>query len=152
MEFIAHVLSFGFNFHDIGQTLLRVAIGVFFACSGFNKLFHPERHQSLKSNLIKNRIWCVPVMVWWVAAWEFASGIMLALGLFSAFNAAVLLIVCIVAFKCEAKHRVAAFKPINKADVMACYLYLQETLYVLILVACILGGMSAYSLDALIWK
>lgn len=124
---------------------------MFFAISGGNKAFVPERHASLRRNLAKNRIPCVQGMVWWVAGWELVAGIMLALGLFSAFAAAVLLIICLVACGCEAAAKVEAYKPINGWDRIADYLYLPEVLYTVLLVAAMVHGTGAFSLDRLLW-
>lgn len=141
----------GLNAHDAGLAIVRIAVGVFFAISGFNKLFHAGRHASLCANLTKNKIPCVWFMQWWVPGWEFVSGIGLALGFLSVFNAVVLLIICLVAFACEAKSRVLAYNPINKADVVCDYLYLQETLYMFMLAVTLLCGPGAYSVDAIIF-
>lgn len=151
LQALLALLREGFSSPDTADLILRGSVGVFFAISGGNKLFVPERHLSLRRNLAKNRIPCVEGMVWWVAGWEFLAGIMLALGLFTAFSATVLLIICLVACSCEAAHKVAAYKPINKWDHAADYLYLPEVLYTIMLVAALVHGTGAYSLDRLLW-
>jgi putative oxidoreductase len=132
---------------DIALGVVRVAVGGFFAISGYNKLFVPARHASLKANLTRNNIPAIRVMQWWVPGWEFIAGLMLAVGLFSAFAAGVLMIICAVAICCEAKEKVAKFAPINAGDVVADYLYLPEVLYAVLLVVNLVAGTGRYSLD-----
>lgn len=141
----------GLSFPDLADLTIRASVGVFFAISGGNKLFVPERHASLRRSLAKNHIPCVQGMVWWVAGWEFLAGLMLALGLFTAFAAGVLLIICLVACSCEAYEKVESYKPINGYDRIADYLYLPEVLYTVLLVAAIVHGTGAFSLDRLLW-
>lgn len=141
----------GFDAQDAALAIVRVAIGGFFAISGYNKLFHPDRHRSLLSNLTKNHIPCLALMQWWVPGWEFVGGLMLAVGLMSAFAAGVLMIICLVACACESSAKVAAYQPINTGDVVADYLYLPEVLYTVLLMVTILAGHGKYSLDALLF-
>lgn len=141
----------GLSAPDAALTIVRVAIGGFFAISGYNKLFNPGRHASLLANLTKNHIPCLPLMQWWVPGWEFAGGLMLASGLMSAFAAGVLMIICLVAVCCEARDKVNAYHPINEGDRVADYLYLPEVLYMVLLAVTILAGTGRYSLDALLF-
>lgn len=148
---LLYTASHGFSAHDVALAFIRTGVGVFFAISGYNKLFHKERHAALRANLVKNKIPHVHIMEWWVPFWEFASGLMLAIGLLSAFNAGVLIIICVVACCCEAPKKVAAYKPINRSDAIADYLYLPEVLYIFMLAVNVLAGTGRYSVDALIW-
>lgn len=136
---------------DIALAVVRSTIGGFFFISGFNKLFNPARHGHLVQTLTKDKVPAVPFMQWWVPGWELLGGAMLAVGLFSAFAATVLLIICIVALCCEGADRVAKYGPINFGDRIADYLYLQETLYAILLVTVMLAGTGAYSLDHLLF-
>jgi putative oxidoreductase len=147
---ITALMRGGLNVPDLADLIIRGSVGVFFAISGGNKLFVPERHMSLRRNLAKNRIPCASPMAWWVAGWELVAGAMLAVGLFSAFAAMVLLIICLVACSCEANAKVAAYKPINVWDRIADYLYLPEVLYTVLLTAAIIHGTGHYSLDWLL--
>lgn len=146
---LLYLVTHGLDIPDAGLTTVRVAVGSFFAISGYHKLFVPERHASLTRNLTKNNIPAVGFMQWWVPGWELAAGAMLAVGLFSAFSAFVLMVICFVACLCEARERVAAFKPIDIADEIDDYLYLQEVLYLIMLAVTMFSGPGKYSLDAL---
>lgn len=151
LQWVTYTASHGFGLHDLGLAVVRVAVGVFFAISGYHKLFNRDRHARLVGTLISNKIPCVGFMCWWVPFWEFVGGLMLAVGLLTAFSAGVLLIICLVACRVEAPKKVAAFHPIDRADVLDDYLYLPEVLYIVMLLVTLLAGTGAYSVDALIW-
>jgi len=147
MQDLITVAAHGIQAPDAALAIVRVSIGGFFALSGYNKLFNPGRHQSLLATLSKNHIPCLPLMQWWVPGWEFTGGLLLVAGLFSAFAAMVLSIICVVAICCEARGRVDAYQPINKGDRIADYLYLPEVLYLILLTVTVLAGTGQYSLD-----
>jgi putative oxidoreductase len=144
---ILHIAAHGFDAKDMALAIVRITIGTFFAISGFNKLFHEERHASLTANLKKNNIPCLAIMQWWVPGWEFLAGLMLVAGMMSAFAASVLIIICLVACYCEAAEKVEKYGPINFGDRIADYLYLPEVLYVILLSVTVLAGTGKYSLD-----
>lgn len=149
---LSALLREGFSSPDLGAAILRGSVGVFSAISGANKLFVPKRHAALCDTLQRLGIpACGGIMPWWVAGWTFTAGVMLTLGLFSTFAAGVLLIVYLVAFMCEAYRKVESYKPINCPDRIADYLYLPETLYIVMLVVVMVGGAGAFSLDRLLW-
>ncbi len=149
---LSTLLMHGFNSPDAALFLTRVATGGFFAISGFNKLFNSGRHASLTANLVKNKIPYISFMCWFVPFWELWAGALLAVGMFTTFHAAVLMIICIVAAMCESRQRVEAYHPINTGDRIADYLYLQEILYMLLLAVSILAGSGKYSLDNLLFN
>jgi putative oxidoreductase len=148
MTFAAH----GFGLHDLGLAVLRAAVGLFFALSGYHKLFNKTRHAAFVKTLVADKVPAVGFMQWWVAGWEFLAGITLAVGFLTAFSAAVLAVICVVACLAEAPEKVESYHPIDAADVLDDYLYLPEVLYVVMLTVSALAGGGAYSLDALIWS
>ena len=155
MEILQNILSLatnGLNIHDAGLTLMRAAVGTFFAISGYRKLFDPEGHARLLRVLTKDGIPRPDFMVWWVAGWEFAGGLFLATGLFSAFMATVLLIICIVACAVDATKKIQPLAEIGAARLYNSYLYLPEVLYILMLVVVICSGPGSYSLDNLFFN
>lgn len=151
MNDILQLATHGLAMQDAALAIARVGTGVFFACSGYNKLFNPGRHRSFRTTLIKDHVPAIKFNEWWVPSWEFLGGILLAIGLFTAFSASVLLIICLVACAAEAKQRIIDYAPINKADVIADLLYLQEVLYILLLSVNILAGTGKFSVDALLF-
>ncbi len=139
----------GLNAPDLGLGAMRVAVGTFFAISGYRKLFDPEGHARLLRTLTKDNIPSPAIMVWWVAGWEFIGGLSLATGIFSAFMATVLLIICIVACTSDAFKKIPSVKEVGPARLYNSYLYLPEVLYCFILLVVVLGGPGKYSLDHL---
>lgn len=144
-------LHSGLHASDAALTLERVAIGLFFALSGYHKLFYAQRHAALVQTLKASRIPCVGFMEWWVPGWELVAGTFLALGLFSVGSAAVLGCICLVATCTDGLQRIKGYQPIDKADWLDDLLYLPEVLYGIMLLTVILAGPTAYSLDAL-WR
>lgn len=151
MNFAGTTAVHGFNLPDAALAGMRLAIGSFFAISGYHKLFNPTRHARLAQTMVNDKVPFPKFNEWWVPGWEFTGGLMLALGIFAPFAAAVLAIVCMVACACEAKAKVDAYHPIDLADRVDDYLYLPEVLYIIILGALILTGPGAYRLDALLF-
>lgn len=151
MEQILIVAAHGFGLHDVALAAVRAAVGVFFAISGFHKLFNKERHARLVRTLQVNNVPAVWFNQWWVPGWELVSGLMLAVGFLTAFSAGVLAIICIVACFCEAREKVAKYQPINLADTIDDYLYLPEVLYLVMLAVSVLAGTGKYSVDAVLF-
>ena len=131
-------------------TLNRVALGTFFAISGYLKLFNASRHATLTRTLQDARVRAVPVMQWVVPGVEFSAGCALIIGLLSVVAAFGLFVICLVAFKLDAIKRIDAFMPINRADWIGDVLYLPEALYCIGLAVVMLGGPGPWSLDAVI--
>ena len=123
----------------IAHYVLTTTMGAFFAASGFNKLHDRERHAGLVETLKSDHVPAVGFMQYWVPAWELAGGVALVLNVLPAFAATALLVICLVAACAEGARRVADFHPINRADRVADWLYLQEVLYIIALTAIILG-------------
>lgn len=152
MEQVMWWLSFGFAFDNLALTVARVAVGAFFFLSGYHKLFNRERHAGLLKTLIEDKVPLPRFNQWWVPFWEFTGGFMVMIGLLTVFSASVLFIVCLVACACEARGKVASFKPIDTLDAIDDYLYLPEVLYLALLSVSIFAGPGQFSVDALIWR
>jgi uncharacterized membrane protein YphA (DoxX/SURF4 family) len=150
MDLLA-LATHGIGAHDLAFATARAAVGAFFAISGWHKLFHPARRERFTRTLIEDRVPAPHLMRWWVAGWEFTAGVWLTVGLFSAFSAFVLMVICFVACWAEAPAKVRGFEPIDRADALDDYLYLPEVLYLVILGVVMLGGTGAYSLDAILF-
>lgn len=139
---LEHTLS------QVGIAIPRIAVGVFFAISGYHKIFNKARHERLLHTLVEDHVPAPKIQQWWVPFWELASGGWLAVGMNTQFNAAVLIIICAVACWAEARAKVAKYGPIDLADVVDDYLYLPEVLYLVMLISVIFTGGGDYSLDA----
>ncbi len=136
----------GFGYTEEAIGMARIALGTFFACSGWNKVMCPKRHASLVETLKRDHVPLLKINEWWVPWWELIGGAALIVGLVPVFNAAVLLCICMVACLAEAKERVHAYSPINKADEVADYLYLPEVVYIFPLLVIIASGGGAWRL------
>jgi uncharacterized membrane protein YphA (DoxX/SURF4 family) len=121
-----------------GELLLRIATGIFFVCSGYHKLFNPERHEALKQTLISLNVPCVGFNQWWVPTVEFMGGLGVIVGFLFPVAAIGLIIICTVATCTDGLRRIKSWKPIDLADWLDDLLYLPEAIYVLILIALII--------------
>lgn len=147
IEYATH----GFNAPDLASFALRSSVGIFFAISGYHKLFHAGRREGFIRNLQKNKILFLDFNKWFVPGVEFIAGLTLLAGLFTSFSALMLLAICFVATCCEAWEKVLKYQPIDGLDVLDDYLYLPEVLYAIMLIGVILNGTGHYSLDRLLF-
>jgi putative oxidoreductase len=147
---LSEFLTQGAQAGDVAIALNRVAVGGFFAISGYHKLFNADRHAALVATLKADGIPLLRFNAWFVPVVEFAAGVMLTLGLLSVIAALLLGAICLVATCCDGWARVCAYKPIDKADYVDDLLYLPEVLYGIMLLTVILTGPERYSLDKLI--
>jgi len=70
----ASLITFGARAPDAALTLNRVALGAFFAISGYLKLFNTARHATLARTLQNDGVRAVPIMRWLVPSVEFSAG------------------------------------------------------------------------------
>ena len=129
-------------------TLNRVALGVFFAISGFHKLFNASRHAALTRTLQDDGVHDVPIMRWLLPSAEFAGGWALIAGLLSVLAAFGLFVICAGAIALDAVKRIRAWGPVDRADWLGDLLYVPESLYCIGLTIVILAGPGPWSLDA----
>jgi putative oxidoreductase len=144
------LLTFGADAPEAALALNRVALGTFFAISGYLKLFNPTRHATLTHTLQEAGVRGVPIMQWVVPGVEFSAGCALIVGLLSALAAFGLFVICLFAFKLDAIKRIDGWMPINRADWIGDMLYLPEALYCIGLAVVMMAGPGPWSLDALI--
>lgn len=130
--------------------LNRVALGVFFAISGYHKLFNTSRHTALTRTLQDDGVHELPVMQWLLPSAEFAGGSALIVGFLTVPAAFGLFVVCFGAIALDAFKRVRASQPVDRADWLGDFLYLPETLYCIGLTVVMLAGPGPWSLDAVI--
>jgi uncharacterized membrane protein YphA (DoxX/SURF4 family) len=146
----ASFLTFGAHAPNAALTVNRLALGAFFAISGYHKLFNASRHETLARTLQDDGVRAVPIMQWLVPGVEFSGGCALVLGLLSALAAFGLFVVCAGAVALDASKRVSTWDPISRADWVGDLLYLPEALYCIGLTVVMLAGPGPWSLDALI--
>jgi uncharacterized membrane protein YphA (DoxX/SURF4 family) len=135
---------------EIGLTVNRVAVGAFFMLSGFHKLFNSQHHRAFVDELKALGIPAVGFNQWWVPSVEFTAGGAVLIGLLAPVAALGLMVIILVALATSGRQRIKLYKPIDEADRIDDWLYLPETLYVVMLIMVISAGAGPYSLDALI--
>ena len=146
----ASLITLGADAPNAALTLNRVALGTFFAISGYHKLFNASRHATLTHTLQDDGVRAVPIMQWLVPGIEFSGGCALIVGLLSALAAFGLFVVSLGALALDAIKRISAWQPIDRADLLGDLLYLPEALYCIGLAVVMLAGPGAWSLDAMI--
>ena len=109
-------------------TLNRVALGVFFAISGYHKLFNPSRHATLTRTLQDDSVHAMPIMQWLLPSVEFGGGSALIIGLLTVLAAFGLFVVCAGAIALDAVKRIRAWQPVDRADWLSDVLYTPEAL------------------------
>jgi uncharacterized membrane protein YphA (DoxX/SURF4 family) len=144
------VISLGADAPHAALALNRVALGTFFAISGYHKLFNASRHATLARTLQDDGVRAVSVMEWVVPGIEFSGGCALIVGLISALAAFGLFAVTVGAFALDTVKRIDGWQPLDRADWLGDVLYLPESLYCIGLVVVMLAGSGPWSLDAVI--
>ena len=129
-------------------TLNRVALGAFFAISGYHKLFNASRHATLTRTLQDDGVHALPIMRWLLPSAEFSGGSALIVGFLSVVAAFGLFVICVGAIALDAVKRIRAWQPIDRADWLGDLLYVPESLYCIGLTVVMLAGPGPWSLDA----
>jgi uncharacterized membrane protein YphA (DoxX/SURF4 family) len=149
---IVHLLflTHGAQAPNAALTLNRMALGVFFAISGYHKLFNASRHATLTRTLQEDGVHAVPFMRWLLPGAEFGGGCALIVGFLSVLAAFGLFVICVGALALDAVKRIRAWQPIDRADWLGDLLYVPEALYCVGLTVLMLAGPGPWSLDAAI--
>jgi putative oxidoreductase len=125
--------------------LARVSLGIFFAISGGNKLFVASRTRRMYETLAGAGIPFPHFMTYFVSSVEFTSGCLLVIGLLSSLCCVALIIQMIVAITTVQLGTIS--KGLSCLDWLDDFLYLPETLYVIILIWLICSGPGKVSVD-----
>ena len=144
------ILLQGAQAPNAALTVNRVALGVFFAISGYHKLFNASRHATLTSTLRDDGVHDLPIMQWLLPSAEFSGGWALIVGLLSVFAAFGLFVICVGALGLDAVKRIRSWQPIDRADWLGDLLYVPEALYCIGLTVVMLAGPGPWSVDATI--
>jgi len=143
-------LTQGAQAPNAALTLNRVALGVFFAISGYHKLFNASRHATLTRTLQDDGVHGVPIMRWLLPGGEFVGGSALIIGFLSVLAAFGLFVISAGAVALDAVKRIRAWQPLDRADWLGDLLYSPEALYCIGLTVVMLAGPGPWSLDAII--
>lgn len=144
---LTSVLFHGFQAGDVALLINRSVLGLFFAISGFHKLFYRSRHNELRKTLGKAGIPMLPAMEWFVPLVEFFAGLGVLIGLLAPLAAAGLLAISVVAGLTTGRAKLPK-EPLNAADTLDSVMYFPEVLYAVMALVVILAGAGAYSVDA----
>jgi putative oxidoreductase len=142
------VIIQGVQAPNAALTVNRVALGVFFAISGYHKLFNRSRHATLTRTLEDDSVHALPIMQWLLPSAEFAGGSALIIGFLSVLAAFGLFLICAGAVALDAVKRIRAWQPLDRADWLGDLLYTPEALYCIGLSVVMLAGPGPWSLDA----
>jgi putative oxidoreductase len=136
---VEFVLLGNANLEQYAILLVRVAIGLFFAISGANKLFVAGGTKPVYETLVKAKVPFPKVTAY------FVSGSLVAVGFLSTLGCVALLIDMIVAVLTNALSTLPkGLSPFNWLDDL---LYLPEVLYVLFFTWLICSGPGKFSVD-----
>jgi putative oxidoreductase len=125
--------------------LARVSLGMFFAISGGNKLFVASRTRRMYETLAGAGIPFPHFMTYFVSSVEFISGCLLVIGLLSSLCCVALIIQMIVAITTVQLGTIS--KGLSLLDWLDDFLYLPETMYLIILIWLICAGPGRVSVD-----
>jgi putative oxidoreductase len=125
--------------------LIRVALGLFFAISGANKLFTAGGRQTMYKTLVEAKVPFPHLMTYFVSVVEFAGGCLLAVGLLSSLACLALLVDMLVAILTT--NLSAMPKGLSPLKWLDDFLYLPEVLYVLFFIGLICFGPGRFSVD-----
>jgi len=125
--------------------LARVSLGMFFAISGGNKLFVASRFRRMYETLAGAGIPFPHFMTYFVSSVEFISGCLLIIGLLSSLCCVALIIQMIVAITTVQLGTIS--KGLSFLDWLVDFLYLPETMYIIILTWLICSGPGRVSVD-----
>jgi putative oxidoreductase len=124
--------------------LVRVAIGLFFAISGANKLFRADGTKPVYETLVQAKVPFPHAMAYFVSGVEFVGGSLVAVGFLSSPASATLLIDMIVATLTTLSTIPKGLSPLSWLDD---FLYLPEVLYVLFFFWLVCSGPGRFSVD-----
>jgi putative oxidoreductase len=142
---VEFVLLGSSNSEQYAILLVRVAIGLFFAISGANKLFVAGGTRPVYETLVKAKVPFPELTAYFVSGVEFVCGTLVAVGFLSTLGCVALLIDMIVAVLTNALSTLPkGLSPLNWLDDL---LYLPEVLYVLIFTWLICSGPGKFSVD-----
>jgi putative oxidoreductase len=133
------------DLEQYGILLVRVAIGLFFAISGANKLFVAGGTKPVYDTLVQAKVPFPHQMAYFVASVEFVCGSLAAIGFLSSPACMALLIDMVVATLTNAISTLP--KGLSPLSWLDDFLYLPEVLYVLFFIWLICAGPGKFSVD-----
>jgi putative oxidoreductase len=142
---VQFVLSGDSGLEQYAILLVRVAIGLFFAISGGNKLFVAGGTKPVYDTLVKAKVPFPRQTAYFVASVEFVGGSLVAVGFLSSPACAALMIDMIVATLTSSLATLP--KGLSPLSWLDDFFYLPEVLYVLFFIWLICAGPGRFSVD-----
>jgi uncharacterized membrane protein YphA (DoxX/SURF4 family) len=152
-------LIHGLGFHDVLLFLARFLLGFFFVSYRFRWIWDPASNphfcNTTRQDKLRQKLchcgW-PPGLAPAVALGEIAAGLGVIFGVLTVISAIGLLLILIVATICTAKEKTMRQNPIDGIDVVNCYLWNPEPVYITLALLIIGFGGGVISVDALaIW-
>src|ERR1043166_7799684 len=143
---IQSVLLGNRSWEQFSILLARVSLGIFFAISGGNKLLVPSRTQQMYETLAGAGIPFPHFMTYFVSSVEFISGCLLVIGRLTSLCCVAPIVQMIVAIVTVQLATIP--KGLSLLNWLDDFLYLPETLYIIILIWLICSGPGRVSVDA----
>lgn len=147
---MSYTLVSGFAAYDALLLADRLALGTFFAISGYHKLFNATRRKSLAETFKADGCYS-PFTMAAIPLGEALGGLALLAGFLTPLAACGLIAICGGACLLDGTKRIKAWAPLDAADEVDDFLYLPEVLYVVMLGFLILAGPGQWSIDALVF-
>ena len=144
-ELIRSVLLGNRSWEQFPILLARVSLGMFFAISGGNKLFVASHTRQMYETLAGAGIPFPHFMTYFVSSVDFIGGCLLIIGLLSSLCCAALIIDMIVAITTVQLATIS--KGLSFLDWLDDFLYLPETLYIILFTWLICSGPGRVSVD-----
>ena len=148
-EFVRSLLLGNPAWEQFAILLARVSLGVFFAISGGNKLFVASHTRQMYETLAGAGIPLPHFMTYFVSSVELIGGSLLVIGLLSSLCCTALIIQMIVAITTVRLSSIPA--GLSFLDWLDDFLYLPETMYIIILIWLICSGAGGVSVDGRIF-
>jgi len=149
-ELIRSFLLGSRSWEQFSILLARISLGVFFAISGGNKLFVASRTRQMYETLARAGIPLPHFMTYFVSSVEFLGGCLLLMGLLSCLCCAALIMQMIVAITTVSLATIPAGHSL--LDWLDDFLYLPETMYIIILIWLMCSGPGRLSVDNRIFR
>ncbi len=125
--------------------LARVSLGLFFAISGGNKLFLETHREGLVETMAEAGIPFPEYTAVFLASVEFFGGLLLTIGLLTAFCAIALMIAMIVAILTVEIYTIP--QGLSFLNWLDYFLYLPQAMYVLLFIWLVISGPGPVSVD-----
>jgi putative oxidoreductase len=130
--------------------IARVALGLFFLTTGYNKLFLEKNQQIMLETITSAGIPFPEVMSIIVSLFEFVFGLLLTLGLFTQLSSLILMVICLVALFTVGIHTI--HQGLDIITWISWFFYIHDLLYIFILLFIFSIKPDSLTLDRIFFK